>query len=80
MLWDGIPANDPFGGWVYWTQFIPDEIGRAEVSRGASTSVFGEKSMSGAIGIFSRPPERLHLFGQYEFGNQDTHDISAGFS
>ena len=27
VLWDGIPANDPFGGWVYWTQFVPDEIG-----------------------------------------------------
>ena len=26
MLWDGVPANDPFGGWVYWSQ-----IGRAHV-------------------------------------------------
>jgi len=80
VLWDGIPANDPFGGWVYWTQFVPDEIGRVEISPGAATSVFGEKSMSGAIGLFSRPPERLHLFGDYSYGNQNTHDISAGFS
>jgi len=80
VLWDGIPANDPFGGWVYWTQFVPDEIGRAEISRGAATSAFGEKAMSGAIGLFSRPPERLHLFSQYEFGNENTHDVSAGFS
>src|SRR5690348_8773004 len=72
VLWDGIPANDPFGGWVYWTQFVPDEIGRAEISRGAATSVFGEKAMSGAIGIFSRPPERMLLFGQYEYGNENT--------
>src|SRR5881628_4202667 len=40
VLWDGIPANDPFGGWVYWTQFQPEELERVEVSRGASTSVF----------------------------------------
>src|SRR5262245_26675355 len=80
VLWDGIPANDPFGGWVYWTQFVPGEMSRAEISRGAATSVFGEKAMSGAIGLFSRPPEQWHLFGQYEFGNQDTHDLSAGFS
>ena len=20
VLWDGIPINDPFGGWVYWTR------------------------------------------------------------
>ena len=80
VLWDGIPANDPFGGWVYWTHFVPDEVNRVEISRGAATSVFGEKAMSGAIGIFSRPPERLHLFGQYEYGNKNTHDLSAGFS
>ena len=30
--------------------------------------------MSGAIGLFSRPPERFHLFSQYEYGNQKTHD------
>ena len=80
VLWDGIPANDPFGGWVYWTQFVPDDIGRAEISRGAATSVFGDRAMSGAIGVFSRQPETLHLLAEYEFGNESTHDISAGFS
>ncbi|MCX6631307.1 MAG: TonB-dependent receptor [Candidatus Solibacter sp.] len=80
VFWDGIPANDPFGGWVYWTQFVPDEIGRAEISRGASTSIFGDRAMSGAIGLFSRQPEKLHLLAEYQFGNLDTHDLSAGFS
>src|SRR5664279_3143157 len=80
VLWDSIPANDPFGGWVYWTQFVPDEVGRAEISRGAATSLFGDRAMSGAIGLFSRQPEKLHVLAEYEFGNQDTHDLSAGFA
>src|ERR1035438_1764988 len=80
VLWDGIPANDPFGGWVYWTQFVPVEIARAEISRGAATSIFGDRAMSGAIGLFSRPAEKLHVLAEYEFGNEDTHDISTGFS
>src|SRR5260370_39882154 len=80
VLWDGIPANDPFGGWVYWTQFVPDEISRVEISRGAATSVFGDRAMSGAIGMFSRPVEKFHLFGQYEMGNERTHDLSTGLS
>jgi len=80
VLWDGIPVNDPFGGWVYWSQFVPDEISRVEISRGAATSIFGDRAMSGAIGLFSRPAEKLHLLAQYEFGNQNTHDISLGFS
>jgi outer membrane receptor protein involved in Fe transport len=80
VLWDSIPANDPFGGWVYWTGFVPDDIERVEISRGAATSVFGDRAMSGAIGIFSRPAEKLHVLGEYETGNQRTHDLSAGFS
>ncbi|HUK17797.1 MAG TPA: Plug domain-containing protein, partial [Bryobacteraceae bacterium] len=80
VLWDGVPANDPFGSWVYWSQFIPDQIQSVEISRGASTSVFGGLAMSGAIGVFGRQPEKLHLLGDYETGNRDTQDVSAGFS
>ena len=28
LLWEGVPVNDPFGGWVYWTRFPPGEIAR----------------------------------------------------
>ncbi len=80
VLWDGIPANDPFGGWVYWTQFQPEEVERVEISRGASTSLFGDRAMGGAVAIFSRPPQHNFLHGQYEAGNKDTHDVSAGYS
>ena len=80
VLWDSIPANDPFGGWVYWTQFVPGEIGRVEISRGAATSAFGDRALTGAIGLFSRAPEKLHAFGDYEYGNENTHDLSAGLS
>src|SRR6185295_818659 len=41
VLWDGIPINDPFGGWVYWTRLAPDELDRVEIVRGATTSIFG---------------------------------------
>jgi outer membrane receptor protein involved in Fe transport len=80
VLWDGVPANDPFGGWVYWTQFIPEEISRVEISRGAATSIFGDRAMTGAIGIFTRQPERLHLFGGFVAGNRNTEDATLGFS
>ena len=80
VLWDGMPVNDPFGGWVYWTQFIPDEISTVEISRGAATSVFGDRAMSGAIGIFSRPAQQFHLFTGFEAGNEDSQDVWTGFS
>jgi outer membrane cobalamin receptor len=80
VLWDGIPVNDPFGGWVYWTRFIPEEMARVEIAGGAPTSVFGDRAMSGVIGLFTRPPEPLHLSAAFEAGNRDSRDASLGFS
>lgn len=80
VLWDGIPVNDPFGGWVYWTRFSPEELDRIEVARGASTSVFGDRAIGGSIHLFSRPAEPWRVHGSYEGGNRNTHQVSAGFS
>jgi outer membrane cobalamin receptor len=80
VLWDGIPANDPFGGWLYWDRFAPSELERVEISRGASTSVFGDLAMGGAIGLFSVPPEPRHFELSYDGGNLDSHELSGGAS
>jgi outer membrane receptor for ferrienterochelin and colicin len=80
VMWDGVPANDPFGGWVYWTRFSPEDIERIEVVRGASTSVFGDRAIGGSIQLFSRPAEPWRLHGAYEGGNKNTHQITGGFS
>lgn len=80
VLWDGIPVNDPFGGWVYWTRFAPEELERIEISRGASTSLFGDRAMGGTLSLFSRPAEPWRLHAGYEGGNQNTHQVTGGFS
>jgi outer membrane cobalamin receptor len=80
LLWDGIPINDPFGGWVYWTRVAPEQLDRIEVSRGASTAVFGDRALGGAIAVFSRDPERGRLHAGYETGNRGTHEVSTGYS
>ena len=80
VLWDGIPLNDPFGGWVYWTRIDPEQIDRVEVSRGASTSVFGDRAMSGVLALFSRPARPRDLRAFYEGGNRGTHSVGLGGS
>ena len=80
VLWDGMPENDPFGGWLYWDRFAPQELERIEISRGASTSLFGDLAMGGALGLFTRPAERLHFQAGYEIGNRNTHEVTAGAS
>jgi outer membrane cobalamin receptor len=82
VLFDGVPLNDPFGGWVYWTRFTPEDITRVEVSRGASTSVFGNLALGGAINIFPNEPvpNTRHVSAGAEVGSQDTYDLWAGYT
>jgi outer membrane cobalamin receptor len=80
VIWDGIPINDPFGGWVYWSRLDPSYLDRVEVDRGASTSVFGDRTMGGTIAIFSPAPQHEHVFFDYLAGNEGTQDVSAAYS
>lgn len=78
LLWDGVPANSPFGGWVYWTRLDPELIERIEVTRGAPLSLFGDKAMGGTIALFSREPQARAAWLGYEGGNTALHQLSAG--
>ncbi len=80
VLWDGVPMNDPFGGWVYWTRFAPEQLDRIEVERGASTSVFGDRAMAGAISVMTREVDRFRWDAFYEGGNHNTHEVGAGIA
>ncbi|HXG56936.1 MAG TPA: TonB-dependent receptor plug domain-containing protein, partial [Vicinamibacterales bacterium] len=51
VLLDGVPFNDPFGGWVYWTRVPMGSIERIEVVDGASSSLYGNYAMGGVINM-----------------------------
>ncbi len=80
VLEDSVPVNDPFGGWLYWTRFIPEELDRVEISRGAATSLYGDLAMGGAISLFDREPGKTRYWGSYNGGSENTQDLSGGFS
>jgi len=70
VLWDGIPLNDPYGGWVTWERVSPENVGEVEILRGATTSVFGNLAMGGTISIYSRPQEKNLVDIGQEGGSQ----------
>lgn len=49
LLLDGVPMNDPFGGWVIWTQLPSEDIGGAEIIRGAGAGPYGAGALTGTI-------------------------------
>ncbi|MBV9225692.1 MAG: TonB-dependent receptor [Acidobacteriaceae bacterium] len=80
VLWDSIPLNDPFGGWVYWDRVDPAFVDRVEVERGGTTAVFGDRALSGSVSLFSPAEQPDHLFANFLTGNLGTEDASAAYS
>lgn len=58
VLVDGVPLNDPFGGWVYWSRIPGETVERVEVLRGSGASLWGNYAMGGVIGVVTRTPAR----------------------
>lgn len=51
---DGVPQNDPFGGWVIWTALPAQTIGRAQIVRGAGAGPYGAGALTGVVSLQSR--------------------------
>ncbi|HEY0482447.1 MAG TPA: TonB-dependent receptor [Kofleriaceae bacterium] len=55
VLRDGIPQNDPFGGWVYWRAMSPLGIDRIEIVPSGASALFGNFALGGVLQVISRP-------------------------
>jgi iron complex outermembrane recepter protein len=72
VLLDGIPFNDPFGGWVYWTRIPLESAERIEVVDSASSSLYGTYAMGGVINIVTSPPARRTFELKSQYGNRQS--------
>jgi outer membrane receptor protein involved in Fe transport len=57
VLEDGVPLNDPFGGWVYWGRVPRAALERIEVLRGGASDLWGDGALSGAVQLVRREPD-----------------------
>jgi outer membrane cobalamin receptor len=75
VLTDGIPENDPFGGWVYWTRVPLASVDQIEVVDGSSSSLYGNYAMGGVINIVTDHPKRQTLEVTPRVGNLGTRKV-----
>jgi outer membrane receptor protein involved in Fe transport len=75
VLDDGIPVNDPFGGWVYWSRIPRAAIDRVEVLRGGASDLYGNAAMAGVVQFFRRPATDT-VVADISSGSQESHDAS----
>lgn len=65
---DGAPLNDPFGGWVIWSQLPPAFLEGAEITRGAGAGPYGAGALTGVIALRERGEGQMAELGLGERG------------
>lgn len=76
VLADGVPLNDPFGGWVYWGRVPQAAIERIEIVRGGMSDLYGADAVGGVINIIPWQPNRASARASLEGGSLDTNRVS----
>lgn len=51
---DGVPLNDPFGGWVIWSRVAPESLSGLDIVRGAGAGPYGAGALTGVIALRER--------------------------
>jgi len=77
---DGVPLNDPFGGWVYWSRIPRVALDRVEVLRGGASDLYGSGALTGVIHLVRKRAEETRLDLDASYGSQSTPDGSVAAS
>ena len=73
VLIDGIPFNDPFGGWVYWTRVPLESVDRIEMVEGIELEPVRQHTRWAASSTSSRSrPTRRTIELKPQYGNRNS--------
>ncbi|MFP2910181.1 TonB-dependent receptor [Pyxidicoccus sp. 3LFB2] len=72
VLLDGIPVNDPFGGWVFWRSLPRLGLDRIEVVPSGGSALYGSAALGGVVQLLSRPIPGPSLDADIVYGSLDT--------
>ncbi|MFV3074695.1 TonB-dependent receptor plug domain-containing protein [Niveispirillum fermenti] len=61
LLVDGVPVNDPFGGWVYWSRLPTGSVETVTITRGGGAGPWGNSALAGTIRIETRQRDGLDM-------------------
>lgn len=79
ILLDGIPQNDPFGGWVDWSRIPSASLDTAALTRGGGAGPWGNTALAGVIRLQSRDLKADGGGLEASAGPHDTFDATAYF-
>jgi outer membrane cobalamin receptor len=80
VMYDGVPLNSPFGGWVYWNRLPRVSVESAQIFNGGTSDLYGSGALGGVVNITShvtnRRSEAKFLELEASGGNLSTRAVS----
>jgi len=70
LVLDGVPQTDPFGGWVNWPAYDPQDLAGISVVRGGGSVANGPGALAGTIEMTSRSDAGVS--GEIDAGSRDS--------
>jgi outer membrane receptor protein involved in Fe transport len=77
VLFDEIPLNDPFGGWIQWSRVPLLALRSVEVVRGATSQLYGSSALGGTIHLLPRPASADTFEARAQFGNRESYEVDV---
>ena len=72
VLMDGLPINDPFGGWVPWSRVPLLSVDQIEVVRGGGSALWGNGALGGVINVLTRRATERSAIFESSWGSHGT--------
>jgi outer membrane receptor protein involved in Fe transport len=76
VVFDDIPIDDPYGGWIHWEELPPPVIHSVELVRGGASDLYGSSAIGGVISIVPVRPESNRFQLSTSYGSEATSDNS----
>jgi iron complex outermembrane receptor protein len=77
LLDDGVPVNDPFGGWIVWRAIPRLGLERIEVAPGGASALYGSFALGGVVALVPRPLGGTRLDAESFAGSFGTFGLAA---
>jgi outer membrane receptor protein involved in Fe transport len=72
VLVDGIPINDPFGGWIYWARVPQSSLSEVQIVPGGVSALYGNDALGGVVNLETRTAVQTAANIEMSYGNENS--------
>ena len=72
VLVDGIPINDPFGGWIYWARVPQASLNEVQIVPGGVSALYGNDALGGVVNLETRSAVQTSGEVTGSYGNENS--------